>query len=198
MQPGLHGLGGSLLSLDVAGRVVRVDTVSKFLAPGLRVGWVSASPAVCTRLTRCMQASVQGAASLAQVAAAKLLTHWGASGLHEHLSSLQRSYAVRCAALARSAATNLVATDGVTPLATWTVPSAGMFLWIHLGCGVLDSESLQEALKRHKVVVVPGKHFHCYGQPTPYVRLSFASASEEQFERGMQRLGTLLRSLLED
>ena len=40
--PGLSDLGPSFLSLDVDGRVVRLDTFSKCLAPGFRLGWVSA------------------------------------------------------------------------------------------------------------------------------------------------------------
>jgi DNA-binding transcriptional MocR family regulator len=45
------------------------------------------------------------------------------------------------------------------------------------------------------VVVVPGKFFHCAGAPSPYVRLSFASASGADFDAGMARLAQLLRSL---
>lgn len=51
-MPGLHGLTKgnndnnaqqqSYLSMDVDGRVMRVDTFAKFLAPGLRLGWVTA------------------------------------------------------------------------------------------------------------------------------------------------------------
>ena len=35
---GLHGLPQSLLSMDTDGRVIRLDSVSKFIAPGLRLG----------------------------------------------------------------------------------------------------------------------------------------------------------------
>jgi len=40
--PGLTGLGPSFLSLDVAGIVLRLDTFSKLLAPGFRLGWLTA------------------------------------------------------------------------------------------------------------------------------------------------------------
>ena len=40
--PGLSGLGPSFLSLDEDGRVVRLDTFSKLLAPGFRLAWVTA------------------------------------------------------------------------------------------------------------------------------------------------------------
>merc|ERR1712048_820553 len=38
--PGLR-LGPSFLSLDGDGRVLRLDSFSKFLAPGFRLGWVT-------------------------------------------------------------------------------------------------------------------------------------------------------------
>lgn len=39
--PGLSGLGPTFLSLDVDGRVVRLDTFSKLLAPGFRLAWMT-------------------------------------------------------------------------------------------------------------------------------------------------------------
>jgi DNA-binding transcriptional MocR family regulator len=40
--PGLRGLGPSFLSLDTQGIVLRLDTFSKLLAPGFRIGWLTA------------------------------------------------------------------------------------------------------------------------------------------------------------
>ena len=49
--PGLSGLGPSFLSMDTDGRVVRLDTFSKLLAPGFRMAWVSASNSFALTLT---------------------------------------------------------------------------------------------------------------------------------------------------
>ena len=48
--PGLKGLGPSFLSVDTDGRVIRLDTFSKLLAPGLRLGWISAHPAFIQKI----------------------------------------------------------------------------------------------------------------------------------------------------
>lgn len=55
--PGLHGLQGcgSYLNLDRDGRVVRIDSFAKFLAPGLRLGWVTAHPRIVDKLTMTIQ-----------------------------------------------------------------------------------------------------------------------------------------------
>lgn len=42
----LDSLQPSFLSVDTDGRVVRLDTFSKTIAPGCRLGWVTAAPAI--------------------------------------------------------------------------------------------------------------------------------------------------------
>jgi DNA-binding transcriptional MocR family regulator len=151
---------------------------------------------VAERLLRCMQASAQGASSHAQVLAARLLGAWGDTGLASHVAGLQREYARRAEALMAAAERHLGAdANGGGALATWTRPGAGMFLWVRLGCGVEDAQALQAELAAFKVVVVPGKFFHVSGDATPQVRLSFASATDADFDAGMARLASLLRSL---
>ena len=48
----LDSLTPSFLSMDTEGRVARLDTFSKTVAPGCRLGWVTAQPAVIERLGR--------------------------------------------------------------------------------------------------------------------------------------------------
>lgn len=44
--PFLDSLSPSFLSIDTDGRVVRLDTFSKTIAPGCRLGWITAAPAI--------------------------------------------------------------------------------------------------------------------------------------------------------
>lgn len=197
-QRGLKRLSPSLLSMDTQSRVIRLDACSKFLAPGLRLGWATAPPAVMARMTRCMQSTVQGAACLSQILAHKLLSGWGEVGLDSHLLALQAGYARRCDALLAAAERHL---GGASRVATWHAPRAGMFLWITLSpcVGVADAEALQPHLVKYQVAVVPGRAFRADpGSPSVCMRLSFASASDEDFERGMARLSTLLRARAEE
>lgn len=50
--PFLDSLVPSFLSFDVDGRVIRLDTFSKTVAPGCRLGWITAQPAIVERLVR--------------------------------------------------------------------------------------------------------------------------------------------------
>lgn len=48
----LDSLTPSFLSIDTDGRVIRLDTFSKTIAPGCRMGWITAQPAIIERLLR--------------------------------------------------------------------------------------------------------------------------------------------------
>ncbi|KAI2623446.1 aromatic amino acid aminotransferase 1 [Xylaria nigripes] len=55
----LDSLVQSSLNIDVDGRVVRLDTFSKTVAPGCRLGWVTSTPEICDRYVRVGEASTQ-------------------------------------------------------------------------------------------------------------------------------------------
>jgi DNA-binding transcriptional MocR family regulator len=55
----LDSLLPSYLSIDTEGRVVRLDTFSKTIAPGSRLGWITAQPAVIERITRITEVTTQ-------------------------------------------------------------------------------------------------------------------------------------------
>lgn len=55
----LDSLLPSYLSIDTEGRVVRLDTFSKTVAPGSRLGWITAQPAVIERITRITEVTTQ-------------------------------------------------------------------------------------------------------------------------------------------
>ncbi|KAK3327516.1 aromatic amino acid aminotransferase [Cercophora scortea] len=57
--PFLDSLTPSFLTVDTDGRVIRLDTFSKTVAPGCRLGWITAQPAFIERLTRITECSTQ-------------------------------------------------------------------------------------------------------------------------------------------
>jgi len=63
----LEGLGQTYLSMDVDGRVVRLDSFSKFLLPGMRLGWVTAHPDMLQKICFALHASTMGPCSYTQV-----------------------------------------------------------------------------------------------------------------------------------
>lgn len=65
--PGVWNLGQSYLALDTDSRVVRLDSFAKFLAPGFRLGWVTAHPMFVDKLTWHMHGTALGPCSTTQV-----------------------------------------------------------------------------------------------------------------------------------
>lgn len=69
----LDSLVPSFLSLDVDGRVIRLDTFSKTIAPGCRLGWITAQPEFIERMLRIAETSTQQPSGFVQSMVAELL-----------------------------------------------------------------------------------------------------------------------------
>lgn len=81
----LDSLVPSYLNIDTDGRVVRLDTFSKTVAPGCRLGWITAQPAIIERIVRIAESSTQQPSGFVQAMIAELIM-----GPQPGASSLQR------------------------------------------------------------------------------------------------------------
>ena len=153
----------SLLSMDVDGRVIRLDSFSKVLSPGARCGWIVASQQVCERFQRHSEVSVQQPSGFTQVIFHRLLDEqWGHGGYLQWLLNLRVQYTARRNAL-------MAACEKYLPreVASWTPPAAGMFHWISLDMAkyptAKDAQSIEnevfQALLDRGVLVTPGSYF---------------------------------------
>ncbi|KAJ5689228.1 hypothetical protein N7462_003620 [Penicillium macrosclerotiorum] len=69
----LDSLVPSYLSVDTEGRVVRLDTFSKTIAPGSRLGWMTAQPAVIERVARITEVTSQQPSGFVQSVVAQTI-----------------------------------------------------------------------------------------------------------------------------
>ncbi|PSR94337.1 aromatic amino acid aminotransferase [Coniella lustricola] len=69
----LDSLVPSFLSFDTDGRVVRLDTFSKTVAPGCRLGWITAQPKLIERVTRIAEVSTQQPSGFVQSVISELI-----------------------------------------------------------------------------------------------------------------------------
>lgn len=69
----LDSLVPSFLNLDTDGRVVRLDTFSKTVAPGCRLGWITAQPALVERYVRITEVSTQQPSGFVQSVISELV-----------------------------------------------------------------------------------------------------------------------------
>lgn len=122
------GLIPSYLSLDVDGRVLRMDSLSKVLSPGARMGWVTASQQVIEKFVRQNETSSQHPSGFSQVIVFKLLNHqWGHLGFFKWLESIQREYTWRRDVFAAACDKHLP-----RDFVNWTPTHAGMFVSISI------------------------------------------------------------------
>lgn len=175
----------SLASLDDMGVVAQLGTFSKTLAPGLRIGWVTASRELMRALTIGKQATDLHTATLAQRATARLLKKFDYAG---HLSTLRATYGERCN-------TMLAALEKYMPAGTrWTHPDGGMFLWVELPAGMSCDAVFPHALEQ-RVAFVPGSPFFAGTPRHEFMRLNYSNRSPEFIEEGMRRLGAVLSAM---
>ncbi|KAI5277649.1 Aromatic/aminoadipate aminotransferase 1, partial [Ascosphaera acerosa] len=91
----LAALVPSYLSIDTDGRVIRFDSFSKVIAPGCRVGWITAPDAIADTCCRQAESSIQSPSGISQIALHKLLEDWGHEGYIDWLLHIRESYSAR-------------------------------------------------------------------------------------------------------
>lgn len=182
--------------MDVDARVLRFDSFSKLLSSGLRLGWATGPRPLIERLTLHTQGSNLHSCGVSQALVAALFDEWAArhagdavAGFEVRMAEVAAFYQSRCQAFAAAAERHL------TGLATWTVPSAGMFVWLEL-LGIADTHALiTEHAVSAKVLLVPGVSFMPCGSASPYVRAAFSTATAEEMDEALHRLAVLLRQM---
>ena len=120
----LAALVPSLLSMDPDGRILRMDSFSKVVAPGSRMGWITATEQVVERFVRHNEVSVQTPSGFAQLVLFRLLDeHWGHAGYLDWLIYLRSEYTRRRDVMLRACERFLP-----NEVVRWTPPAAGMFV----------------------------------------------------------------------
>ncbi|XP_060536074.1 kynurenine/alpha-aminoadipate aminotransferase, mitochondrial-like [Cylas formicarius] len=178
----------SFLSLDVEGRVIRFDSMSKVLSSGLRLAWLTAPKPLVRNVELHMQSSLLHSSTLSQVILDNLLTKWGYQGLISHGAYVSAYYK------ARRDFTVACMEKHLKGLCEWTIPSGGMFVWIKVH-GVADVYDMlmTRGLKKN-ITLVPGHAFMV--DPTEAcncIRASYSKATLKQIDKAMQLLGELIR-----
>ncbi|KAJ1665090.1 hypothetical protein EV178_003529 [Coemansia sp. RSA 1646] len=196
--PGIASLVPSLLSIDTDGRVIRLDSFSKVLAPGLRCGWITAPKYITDKIQFHNETSIQQPAGLSQAIVSKLMNEdWGHGGWERHLVQTQREYAERRDQFVDICQSHLKGK------VEFTIPTAGMFLWFRV---LLNEESKKkkgvmreifESMINNHVLLVPGYMFSPLGQTDkvldkPYMRAAFSYAAVGSFEVAISRFAQAL------
>ncbi|WP_028239439.1 aminotransferase-like domain-containing protein [Stutzerimonas azotifigens] len=166
---------------------IHTGTVSKTLLPGLRVGYLIASPDLFPHLLRLKQAADLHTNRVGQWQALQWL---GSERYREHLAALRAFYRERRDAM------QLALTEHFADLADWEVPQGGLFFWLALKRPVDTRALLPRALER-QVAFMPGEPFFVEPERNPgYLRLNFSHVPPERLGEGLRRLAEVIREAL--
>ena len=165
---------------------VYLGSFSKVLAPGLRLGYMVAPPALCPKLLQAKQAADLHTPGFNQRVVYEVIRH---GFLDDHVPTIRARYR------AQRDAMRLALERHMPPGCHWNTPSGGMFFWVELPAGV-DATVLLPRAVEHGMAYVPGAAFFAEQPRQNTLRLSFVTVSPAQIEQGIVMLATTLRETL--
>jgi DNA-binding transcriptional MocR family regulator len=179
--------GGS--AKPIAGRLktaswIYTGTVSKTLLPGLRVGYLIASPDLFPHLLKLKQSADLHTNRIGQWQALQWI---GTEKYQQHLSELRGFYRERRDAFESALQTHF------SDLANWNTPQGGLFFWLTLK-QPLDTRTLLNEALANDVAFMPGEPF--FPEPDKHhghLRLNFSHIDPARLDEGLKRLAAVVR-----
>jgi DNA-binding transcriptional MocR family regulator len=174
----------SLFTLDEAHTlVIRLNTFSKMLAPGLRLGWISAVRPIVDQLALIKQQVDPHTQNLSQLVVCQLVEQ---GVLDRHLATLKAEHRRRRDAM-------VDALRGQVPASQlrFSVPDGGMYLWCQLP-GNIRARAVQDLALRESVMVLTGEPFYVDRGGDHQLRICYTS---QPASRALHAAKTVARSL---
>lgn len=179
--------GPSILAADVAmrrsnrydGPVIYLGTLSKSVAPGLRVGWAVADAKIIQLLALAKQCSDLSSSMFSQAVALEYLESGAEQAL---IAKSVACYRERRDALCAGAQALL------SEWFDWEVPPGGMFVWLKARRPDIDTDELYRFALEEKVAFVPSSVFDPDGAFRSAMRVNFTRTPPERATEGVRRL----------
>ncbi len=172
-----------LKSYDKNGSVIYIGTISKTLAPGLRLGWLVGPESVVERLGDVKMQMDYGASSISQWT----LLEWIHSGLYEeHLNTFRYNLKNR-----RDLALQTLK-NYYSDIATWDIPKGGYYIWLKLNKNI-SIDRLFNLAAREKLLIHLGNIYDF--SKNQCIRISYSYASHEDLVTGLKKLSELINKI---
>ncbi|CAG98244.1 bifunctional 2-aminoadipate transaminase/aromatic-amino-acid:2-oxoglutarate transaminase [Kluyveromyces lactis] len=172
----IQNLEKSFVSIDTEGRVLRLDSLSKVLAPGTRFGWIVGAKDILARILSLQEMTIQAPAGFTQSIIAGTMNRWGQEGYLDWLIGLRHEYTKKRDCCIDALYKYLPQVDYIKI----NPPIAGMFFTVNIDASKhpefatkygSDPEKVEKAIFDRSiasgVLVVPGNWFKSQGQTTP-------------------------------
>lgn len=163
--------------------VVLINTFSKILSPGMRLGWMTGSESLVGQAEIAKQSVDACSNSYTQVVAADYLEKGYVEG---YVKSMRQVYGEKAACM-------LSAMEKHFPGAcSWSKPKGGFFIWVTLPTSI-GAKALFEACIKKNVAFVTGHAFCEAGQGDRFIRLAFSNAPLSNIEKGIEIIGQTMK-----
>ena len=166
----------TLYALDGGEYVAYLETFSKILAPGLRLGWTAAPRPVLEKLALAKQGADLCPSSFGPYF---VIEYFARRDWRDLIGSRRAHYPHRRDAMLEAMA------EHFPREAQWTSPAGGLFIWATLPDYIDTTDLLALALREH-VAFVPGRAAYLDGRGSAAMRLSFSAADEEDLRDGIR------------
>jgi DNA-binding transcriptional MocR family regulator len=173
----------SLRELDTQNLVIYLNSFSKVMAPGLRLGWLSAAPSIIDQLAIIKQRLDPHTQNLVQFAMARLIRD---GHFNEHIARLRGEHARRCAAMLAAIQRHM---PGMA--LRFARPCGGLYLWCRLLPGG-NSRTLLDRALAGGVAFVPGHAFYPDAAGDEELRICFSSVLPSTIDDAVKRLARAL------
>jgi DNA-binding transcriptional MocR family regulator len=168
----------SLFKLDEARNVViRINSFSKMLAPGLRLGWISAVKPIIEQLALIKQQIDPHTQNLSQLVVCELVQR---GVFDQHLVTLKAEHRRR-----RDAMVQALRHQVPAGMLRFAVPAGGMYLWCQLPSRV-RARAVQERAARDSVMIVTGEPFYVDQGGAHQLRICYTSQPSDRAPRAAQ------------
>lgn len=198
----------SLLKFDTEGRVIRIDSFSKMLMPGLRVSIVTCNKLFRDKLANHNELSIHSASASSQLILQMIFKDWGHDGYLKWLDHLQSIYRRRRNIM-------LEAFDKYLPhkLVTYNRPIHGMFIWINIKLNefpklpnsnysdsewatFIEDQIHKIASEKYKVILSKGHWFmHDKSLIQAGFRATYSYSEEDNMIKGAESFGNAINDL---
>ena len=167
----------SMSSLDDSGQTLYVGSMSKIIAPGVRMGYMVAPEAVRERALSFKSGGVNQFAALA-------INEYLRSEMYEHIDEENRALQVKRDAMLAALG------ERFGNRATWSRPEGGLYVWLTMPEGT-DLAGFQEQSFREGVGYYNGTMFSPEGKGANMARLCFGHPTAETVSAGIAELANI-------
>jgi 2-aminoadipate transaminase len=165
--------------------VIHVNSLSKVIGPGLRVGWLAARGPIRERMVMAKLLSDFHTPTLTQ----HMASRWLASGAHDrHVKRTMPFYRERRDALLEALERHLPGEHRSI------MPRGGHHVWATL-TRAIDERALYSEAARHGVTFTPGGAVTAERRSQTGLRLSFPLLDPEELDEAVRRLARAIREV---